>query len=51
VEDDGVGPPVEFDSAEARTAGLVFVNSFTVQIGGSFRLESRARGARSVLIF
>ena len=51
VEDDGVGPPAEFDSTEARTAGLVFVNSFTLQIGGSFRLESGARGARSVLTF
>ena len=51
VEDDGVGPPAGFDSTEARGAGLMFVNSFTLQIGGSFRLESRARGARSVLIF
>ncbi len=51
VEDDGVGPPAGFDSTQARSAGLMFVNSFTLQIGGSFRLESGVRGARSVLIF
>ncbi len=51
VEDDGVGPPAGFDSTQARTSGLVFVNSFTLQIGGSFRLESGVRGARSVLTF
>ena len=51
IADDGVGPPAEFDSTGAQSAGLVFVNSFALQIGGSFRLESGGRGARSVLIF
>ena len=51
IEDDGLGPPAGFDSTEARSAGLIFVNSFARQIGGSFRLESRFRGARSALTF
>lgn len=51
VADDGVGPPAGFDSTEAHSPGLTFVNSFALQLGGSFRLESGGRGARSVLIF
>jgi two-component system, sensor histidine kinase PdtaS len=51
IADDGVGPPAGFDSTEAQSAGLSFVNSFALQIDGSFRLESGGRGARSVLIF
>jgi two-component system, sensor histidine kinase PdtaS len=51
IDDDGLGPPTEFDATEARSAGLMFVNSFAVQIGGSFRLEARRPGARSVLTF
>ena len=51
IADDGVGPPAGFDSTGAQSAGLVFVNSFALQIGGSFRLESGGRGARSILIF
>ncbi len=50
IADDGVGPPAGFDSTGAQSAGLAFVNSFALQIGGSFRLESGGRGARSVLI-
>ena len=49
IADDGVGPPAGFDSTGAQSAGLVFVNSFALQIGGSFRLESGGRGARSRL--
>jgi two-component system, sensor histidine kinase PdtaS len=51
IADDGVGPPAGFDLTEAQSAGLAFVNSFALQISGSFRLESGGRGARSVLIF
>ncbi len=51
IDDDGLGPPEGFDSSEARSAGLIFVNSFARQIGGSFRLEGRFRGARSALTF
>lgn len=51
IADDGPGPPAGFDATKARSAGLMLVNSFALQVGGSFRLEGEGRGARSVLTF